>query len=278
MPLRSGETFAIALCSSLVVHGGVALAFELADLAGKLKQESNTMNVEFDVKKELPPPPVVEEPKPLPPPPVEPELPAPVVEKKVKKVDVVTEERLPPPSELPPTEAPAPGEPPPDDQAPAPEFVYTMPATGTQGTMAVRAGTGPTGKARGVRGGTGTGDGGGGGPPESTGTGPRVVSVAAVKKMPQPKGDVDYIHDANQELYTAEARAAQIEGDVIVRLLIDENGEVKEAKVSKGLGYGIDEKAVAFSKRRLKFEPAIDTDDKPVAVRISWTFHFTLPD
>jgi len=55
--------------------------------------------------------------------------------------------------------------------------------------------------------------------------------------------------------YTAEARAAQIEGKVRVELTVDASGAVKNARVLDSLGHGLDEAALR-AVRAAEFEPA----------------------
>ena len=134
------------------------------------------------------------------------------------------------------------------------------PTTGGEG-MPVAAGARPTGSLYGKKAGKGQAKtGGGGGPPDSTGTG--VASVAAVKEMPRPIGN--YERENVGKDYPAEALRNAVEGAVSVRILVNDKGTVAEATVVKGLGFGLDEKALELA-RRLKFEPARDTgkDDTP---------------
>lgn len=60
---------------------------------------------------------------------------------------------------------------------------------------------------------------------------------------------------AVQPAYTDAARSANIEGRVRVSLRVDATGAVTSATVQSGLGYGLDEAAVAAAKR-MKFDPA----------------------
>ena len=55
--------------------------------------------------------------------------------------------------------------------------------------------------------------------------------------------------------YTPEAENAGIEGKVRLELRVNERGEVEQAKVLKGLGYGLDEAAVQ-TVTRWQFRPA----------------------
>jgi protein TonB len=51
-----------------------------------------------------------------------------------------------------------------------------------------------------------------------------------------------------QPSYSDEARSAEIEGVVTVRVRVDASGHVIEATVTKALGHGLDERAVAAAK------------------------------
>jgi periplasmic protein TonB len=59
-----------------------------------------------------------------------------------------------------------------------------------------------------------------------------------------------------QPAYNERAREAGIEGKVRVELTVDESGSVVSVRVLSGLGYGLDEAAVAAAQRAT-FEPAL---------------------
>ena len=59
-----------------------------------------------------------------------------------------------------------------------------------------------------------------------------------------------------QPAYTDRARAAAVEGKVRVELTVDETGRVVNVRVLQGLGYGLDEAAVAAAQSAT-FEPAV---------------------
>jgi periplasmic protein TonB len=59
-----------------------------------------------------------------------------------------------------------------------------------------------------------------------------------------------------QPTYSERAREAGIEGKVRVELTVDETGRVVSVRVLQGLGYGLDEAAVAAAERAT-FEPAV---------------------
>jgi TonB family protein len=62
--------------------------------------------------------------------------------------------------------------------------------------------------------------------------------------------------------YTAEARLAQIEGEVVIEALFTAGGEVRVIRVVRGLGHGLDENAVAAA-RAIRFAPARH-DGRPI--------------
>lgn len=74
--------------------------------------------------------------------------------------------------------------------------------------------------------------------------------------------------------YPSEAKKAGVQGAVIMDLLIDSKGAVREAKLVGGPGSGLDEAALEAVKQ-FRFEPAL-IQDKPVAVRIRYAYRFVL--
>jgi protein TonB len=260
------------LLATLGIHGVLAAGLDAAQDYIESRPPPKAV-VTLEILEQAPPPPPVVEPPPPPPPPA-PVAPPPVPQKRI--AEVMKDPPPPPPDEAPPPpqadpEPPAPG---PADDAAEP-FVYHMDGPTVGEGMPVASGARPTGNLYGRK--TGKGDqgtGGGGGPPDSKGTG--AVSVAAVKVMPKPIGNYARLTKEMGE-YPPEAAKNGIEGAVIVKILVDDTGRVTEAKLVKGVGYGLDQKALELA-RKLRFEPGRDTADRPVSVRISWTFHFTLPE
>jgi TonB family protein len=90
--------------------------------------------------------------------------------------------------------------------------------------------------------------------------GPGVTAPRGIS-MPQPE-------------YTDEARQAHIQGTVTLDVIIRADGTGKVQKVIRGLGYGLDEKAVeAFE--RWRFQPGTK-DGKPVDVQVQVVINFHL--
>jgi TonB family protein len=64
--------------------------------------------------------------------------------------------------------------------------------------------------------------------------------------------------------YTSEARAAKIEGVVSLQVIIQPDGHATNIQIVKGIGHGLDERAVE-AVRRWRFKPAIGPNGMPVA-------------
>jgi protein TonB len=75
-----------------------------------------------------------------------------------------------------------------------------------------------------------------------------------------------------QPRYTAEARAARIQGIVIIETIVDRQGNVGHVRVLKGLPMGLD-RAAATAVEQWKFEPAT-LHGKPVNVYFILTVNF----
>lgn len=117
-------------------------------------------------------------------------------------------------------------------------------------------------------GGIGSGTGGGVGPGIGGGYGggvfrPGVGGVTAPRVTYKPEPE-----------YSEEARKAKYQGTVVLGLIVDSSGRPRQLRVQRGLGMGLDEKALEAVKN-WKFDPA-EKDGKPVAVMISVEVEFRL--
>lgn len=74
--------------------------------------------------------------------------------------------------------------------------------------------------------------------------------------------------------YPAEAKQNGIQGAVVMDLLIDTEGRVRDVRYVEGPGYGLNEVAMAAVKG-FRFSPAL-IEKKPVAVRIRYAYRFVL--
>lgn len=57
-------------------------------------------------------------------------------------------------------------------------------------------------------------------------------------------------------IYTEEARAAKLEGEVLLEVMFGANGQLQVNRVVRGLGHGLDEAAVAATNK-MRFKPAL---------------------
>jgi periplasmic protein TonB len=90
-------------------------------------------------------------------------------------------------------------------------------------------------------------------------------------------GDVSapvVIHSVDPE-YTEAAHKAKVSGRVLMTIYVDTNGNPSHIRVNRGLGQGLDQKAVE-ALRQYKFKPAMK-DGKPVLVEISLEVNFQEP-
>ena len=121
----------------------------------------------------------------------------------------------------------------------APPATSGTPSQGPGRDGGVGAGTG-RGVGAGAGAGVGPGSGGGvGGGPYRAGSG---ISPPAIRREVKP-------------VYTANALRREIEGDVILEVVVLASGAVGEIRVVRGLGHGLDEAAVT-AMRRWRFHPA----------------------
>lgn len=111
-----------------------------------------------------------------------------------------------------------------------------------------------------------------------------VAGLAAQTKPQAPAGNAVELTDemtppqmleVAQPNYTEAAKKKKIEGDVVLAIVVDKQGNVVDPKVKKGLGYGLDENAIEAAKY-YRYKPALDKDGNPVAVRMEITISFYL--
>jgi len=128
-----------------------------------------------------------------------------------------------------------------------------------------------TGSGGGIGSGSGGGVGVGHGPGVGTGSGGGigggVFKVGGGISAPQAIATPD-------PEYTEEARNAKTQGTVILWLIVDDQGKPRDIRIVRGLGFGLDARAIDAVKQ-WKFEPAMK-DGHPVNVQISVEVGFKL--
>jgi len=75
--------------------------------------------------------------------------------------------------------------------------------------------------------------------------------------------------------YSQDARDARVTGMVDVQIIVKEDGAVEFTRITKSLGYGLDQKAID-AVRKWRFEPG-KKDGKPVRVILTVQVSFSLP-
>ncbi|MHB8217952.1 MAG: energy transducer TonB [Candidatus Sulfotelmatobacter sp.] len=128
-----------------------------------------------------------------------------------------------------------------------------------------------TGSGGGIGSGSGGGVGVGHGPGVGTGSGGGIgggvfkvgggISAPQAISTPDPE-------------YTEEARNAKTQGTCILWMIVDDQGHPRDIRVVRGLGMGLDAKAIE-AVRQWKFQPALK-DGRPVNVQISVEVGFRL--
>ena len=115
--------------------------------------------------------------------------------------------------------------------------------------------------------GVGVGHGPGVGPGSGGGIGGGVFKVGGGISAPEAIATPD-------PEYTEEARNAKTQGVCVLALIVDENGNPRDIRVVRGLGFGLDARAVEAVKQ-WRFKPSLK-DGHPVNVQISVEVGFKL--
>lgn len=101
----------------------------------------------------------------------------------------------------------------------------------------------------------------------------RASSAVPVETLSEDKVSVRArLLSGSSAAYPAAARAAEIEADVQVLIVVDAAGRVVSAQVASHPGYGLEQAALA-AVRSYSFSPAM-LGARPVPVRMLWTVRF----
>ena len=104
-----------------------------------------------------------------------------------------------------------------------------------------------------------------------------LIAAGLLQSQPQfnsQAGKPRIIHSVVPE-YTKEALDAKIEGDVVLSFLVGTDGSVSDIKVLKGLGYGLDEKAIECLQQ-WRLSPGT-THDEPISTHATAEINFRPP-
>ncbi|HPM29528.1 MAG TPA: energy transducer TonB [Chryseolinea sp.] len=109
----------------------------------------------------------------------------------------------------------------------------------------------------------------------------KIYLPESVDKKPEPESGMEQIYRqwgsyVAKAKYPEEAKKNGVVGKVTISFIVDENGEVLDLKVEKGIGYGCDEIALdGFRSLKVKWSPGIRNEQK-VKVRMKLTMNFRL--
>ncbi|MPR33444.1 energy transducer TonB [Salmonirosea aquatica] len=98
-----------------------------------------------------------------------------------------------------------------------------------------------------------------------------------VDEQPEFPGGFQSMYEflGNNILYPEQARKANVQGKVFLSFVVSSTGEIRDVKVLKGVGYGLDEEAERVVKKMPKWQPGRE-DGKEVAVRYNLPVVFQL--
>ena len=105
------------------------------------------------------------------------------------------------------------------------------------------------------------------------GMGPTEVAVSAVMKVGGDVRPPSLLYKVEPE-YSEEARAAKFMGTVLLSIVVDVDGKAKDVDVIRGIGLGLDEKAVE-AIRKWKFKPGTK-ESVPIPVKATIEINFKL--
>jgi periplasmic protein TonB len=212
-----------------------------------VREAKRTVEMEFFEPPKPPEPPKEKPPEPEPP----------KTKIKIPPPVKLAEAKPPPPKDAPPP----PNEPPPETPSkPVPIVVgISMNSTTAVGGFAVQVGNTTYGKADKV-------------------VDPNTVKPYSAPKYAPPGGvDVDAVVAPGGEVkidYPPEAKKNDVEGTVRLKLTIDDLGNVVNAGIINGPGYGLNE-AARDAVKRFKFKPALK-DGKPIGSTLVYAYTFLL--
>lgn len=106
-----------------------------------------------------------------------------------------------------------------------------------------------------------------------------IVAACAAQEGPYRAGNgvsVPVVIQKSEPAFTEEARLANVDGSVRISLVVDTEGNPADLKVTRPIGFGLDEVALRTAAS-WKFKPGMK-DGNPVPVQTSIEVNFLLPD
>src|SRR5262249_43566692 len=103
---------------------------------------------------------------------------------------------------------------------------------------------------------------------------PSQQTYTFVGQMPEFIGDRD-AYLSNNLRYPEAARDAGIEGKVVIQFVVNEEGNISDAVVVRGIGGGCNEEALRVVKSMPRWKPG-KNNGQPVKVKLTLPINFTL--
>ncbi|MCF2446159.1 TonB family protein [Dyadobacter sp. CY345] len=107
----------------------------------------------------------------------------------------------------------------------------------------------------------------------------QTAKFTVVEQQPRFPGGMDALSQylSSTIVYPTEAAKGRIEGKVLVSFTVNENGEVRDPRILKGIGAGLDEEAVRVVSKMPRWEPGIQGGET-VSVQYNLPVNFQLAD
>jgi TonB family protein len=128
---------------------------------------------------------------------------------------------------------------------------------GTGGSRGMRAVVASSGFGNGVATGSGMGGGGRSAKVRQAGFGDSEPVRPEPRRQQAPQTDLQPVQILSKPTpsYTADARAARVEGEVLLEVVFSASGKLRVLRVVSGLGHGLDESAIRAAEQ-IKYKPA----------------------
>jgi len=104
-----------------------------------------------------------------------------------------------------------------------------------------------------------------------------VFNFQSMTNPPKYPGGMEsfYKQIASNLSYPKEAAEKKVEGSVFISFIVEKDGTLSDVKVTRKLGYGLDEEAIKAVKTSKKWNPGTN-DGKPVRVKFDIPVKFSL--
>lgn len=105
----------------------------------------------------------------------------------------------------------------------------------------------------------------------------KVFDFVSIEKQPEFPGGISKFYEYLSKTikYPKTAQENNVQGKVFLSFIVEKDGSLSDALITRGLGSGLDEEALRVIKSSPRWNPGI-TDGKPVRVKYNINVNFTL--